>query len=81
MLEVPHYIIGESMRVNKYSDFIRDGVKLVLEEEEGKLEITYADLSPTDVYHLVILLVGRLSDMTGQGYNDTLDDLKETGEI
>ena len=69
------------MEVDKYGDFVRDGVKLVLEEEEGKLEITYAVLSPADMYHLVILLVGRLSDTTGQGYNDTLDDLKETGEI
>ena len=69
------------MEIDKYGSFIRDGVKLVLEEEEGKLEITYADLSPTDVYHLVILLVGRISDMTGQGYHATLDDLKETGEI
>ncbi len=71
------------METDKYGNFIRDGVKLILEEEEGNLEITYADLSPTDVYHLVILLVGRLADMTGQGYNDTLNDLKEieTGEI
>lgn len=71
------------MEIDKYGNFIRDGVKLILEEEEGNLEITYADLSPTDVYHLVILLVGRLADMTGQGYNDTLNDLKEieTGEI
>lgn len=70
------------MEIDKYGNFIRDGVKLILEEEEGNLEITYADLSPTDVYHLVILLVGRLADMTGQGYNDTLNDLKEieTGE-
>ena len=70
------------MEVDEYSNFIRDGVKLVLEEEEGKLEITYADLSPTDVYHLVILLVGRLSDITGQRYNATLEDLKEIeGEV
>ena len=55
----------------------RDGVKLILEEENGSLNITYADLGIEDTYHLVILLVDRLSMMVGQEYNQVLEDLKE----
>ena len=58
-------------------DYIKDGVKLILEETEGTLEITYADLNPSDTYHLVILLVDRLAGMTGQEYNQVLEDLRE----
>ena len=61
-------------------DYIKDGVKLILEETEGTLEITYADLSPNDTYHLVILLVDRLAGMTGQEYNQVLEDFKEIEE-
>jgi len=58
----------------------REGVKLVLEETEGSLVITYADLDPEDTYHLSILLIDRLAKMVGQSYNDCLEDLKEKEE-
>ena len=58
-------------------DYTRDSVKMVVEEDEESLVITYADLSVEDIYHLVIELVSRMAKITRQGYNDTLDDLKE----
>ena len=65
-----HYVENED-------NFTREGVKLVVEEQEGSLVITYADLLPDDTYHLVILLIDRLSAMVGQEYNQVLEDLKE----
>ena len=62
--------------------YAREGLKLVVEKEHDSLVITYADLEAIDVYQLVIEFVHRLGAMTGQGYNGTLNDLKETeGEI
>ena len=59
------------------TDYIRDDVKLVVETVEESLVITYADLEAQDVYDLAILFIGRLSDMTGQTYNQVCTDLKE----
>ena len=60
--------------------YTRDGVKLVVEETEGSLVITYADLNPEDTYHLTILLVDKLASMVGQTYNGVLEDIKEVEE-
>ena len=62
-------------------EYIRDSVKLVIEEVDDDLVITYADLNISNLYTLTIDFVGRMSEMTGQKYNDTLDDLKEIEEI
>jgi hypothetical protein len=58
--------------------YTREGVKLVVEEQEDSLVITYADLNAEDTYHLSILLIDRLAGMVGQTYNGVLEDLKET---
>jgi hypothetical protein len=71
------------IEVDEYNDeesYTREGVKLILEEQDDSLVITYADLNPEDTYHLVILLVDRLSQMVGQEYNQVLEDLKEIEE-
>ena len=60
--------------------YAREGLKLVVEKEKNSLVITYADLEAVDVYQLVIEFVQRLGTMTGQGYNGTLNDLKEITE-
>ena len=60
--------------------YARDGLKLVVEEIDNSLVITYANLEAVDVYHLTIELVQRLGAMTGQGYSGTLNDLKEITE-
>ncbi len=57
--------------------FTRKGVKLIVEEQEERLVITYAQLEASEVYYLVIELVDRLSKMSGQDYNKTLEDLME----
>ena len=61
-------------------NYTREGIKLIVEEQEGSLVITYADLQPDDTYHLTILLIDRLSKMVGQEYNQVLEDLKEIEE-
>jgi len=60
--------------------FIRDSVRLIVEEQEDSLVLTYADLEPHHVYDLTIMFIGRLADMTGQTYNQVCNDLKEIGE-
>ena len=70
--------VDESVEVEQ--SFVKDGVRLIVEETEGSLVITYADLDPEDTYHLVILLLDRLSKMVGQTYNAVLEDLKEIEE-
>ena len=62
------------------TDYTRDSIKLIVEELDESLVITYADLNPVDTYHLVITLVGKLSDMVGRKYNSVLEDLKELEE-
>ncbi len=60
--------------------YTRDSVKLVVEQQENSLVITYANLTVEDTYHLLINLVGQLSRKTGQSYNDSLDDLRDIEE-
>jgi len=60
--------------------YIREGVKLVVENVGESLVITYAQLEIEDLYNLTIELVDRMSKATGQEYNQTLDELKEVEE-
>lgn len=57
--------------------YTREGVKLLVEEQDGKLEITHMDIELGDLWQLVIYLVSALETTTGQRYNDILEDLKE----
>ena len=57
--------------------YTREGVKLVVEQEDDKMVMTYANLDVADTYYLVIDLIDRLSKMVGQEYNQVLEDLKE----
>ncbi len=66
--------------IDDEQSYIRDGVRLIVEEQEGSLIITYADLDVEDTYHLSILLIDRLAKMVGQTYNGCLEDLKEIEE-
>ena len=59
---------------------MKDDVLLLVESVDGSMVITHANMGAEDTYHMVTYLVGRLSDITGQGYNSTLDDLKEIEE-
>jgi len=56
---------------------MEEEVKLLVKKQGESLVITNANLTAKDTYELVILLVDSLSKVTGQGYNSTLDDLKE----
>lgn len=58
----------------------RDSVLLVVESIEDSMVISYADLEVEDMYHLTTYMVEKMSNITGQGYNSTLDDLKEIEE-
>ena len=60
--------------------FTREGVKLIVEQQGEAMVITYAALDLNDLYQLTIELVDRMAAATGQGYNSTLDDLKEIEE-
>ena len=57
--------------------YIREGVKLVVENVGESLVITYAQLEIEDLYNLTIELVDRMSKATGQEYNSVLEDLRE----
>ena len=61
-------------------EYQRDDVLLLVESIDGSMVITHANMDIGDTYRMAIYLVGRLSDITGQGYNETLDDLKELEE-
>ena len=61
-------------------EYMKDDVLLLVESIDGNMVITHANLMVGDTYRMAIYLVGRLSDITGQGYNSTLDDLKEIEE-
>ena len=60
--------------------YIREGVKLVVEQDEESMVITYAQLELNDLYQLTIEFIDRMCRTTGQTYNQTLDDLKEIEE-
>ena len=60
--------------------YTRGSVRLVVEQQEDSLVITYAKMSLEDTYHLIINLVGEMSKKTGQSYNESLEDLKDIEE-
>jgi len=66
--------------MNNKVDYVRDDVKLVVEQQEDSLVIVYANMTAKDTYELAITLIGKLSQITEQEYNQVLEDLKETGE-
>jgi hypothetical protein len=66
--------------MNNKEDYVRDDVKLVVEQQEDSLVIVYANMTAKDTYELAITLIGKLSEITEQAYNGVLEDLKETGE-
>ncbi len=57
--------------------FTRKGVKLIVEEQEERLVITYAQLEVEDMYNLCIEFIDRMAKITQQSYNQVADDLKE----
>ena len=58
----------------------RDGVKLVVEDIEDKLQITYSDMSNREVWQFIVFLIDRVAHTTGQDYNQIVEDLKEIEE-
>ena len=64
---------------DEYDDksYTREGVKLVVEQEDDKMVMTYANLDVAETYYLTIDLIDRLSKMVGQTYNQVCEDLKE----
>jgi len=58
-------------------EFMKDDVLLLVESIDGSMVITHANMGAEDTYHMATYLVGRLSDITGQEYNQVLNDLKE----
>ena len=65
------------IKYDEEESYTREGVKLVIEQEDDKMVMTYANLDVADTYYLVIDLIDRLSKMVGQEYNQVLEDLKE----
>ena len=61
-------------------EYMRDDVLLLVESVDGSMIITHANMDAEDTYHMVTYLIGRLSDITGQEYNQVLEDLKEIEE-
>ena len=59
-------------------EYMKDDVLLLVESVDGSMVITHANMNAEDTYHMTTYLVGRLSDITGQEYNQVLSDLKET---
>ena len=58
-------------------EYQRDTVKLVVENIEDNLVMSYADLDMEDMFYLTQYFIDKLSSMTGQEYNQVLEDLKE----
>ena len=56
---------------------MEEEVKLLVTRQGESLVITNANLTAKDTYELVILLVDSLGKVTGQEYNQVLNDLKE----
>ncbi len=57
--------------------YMEEEVKLLVTQQGESLVITNANLTAKDTYELVILLVDSLSKVTGQEYNQVLEDLRE----
>jgi len=62
------------MDIGEEVEYMKDDVLLLVESIDGSMVITHANMDAEDTYHMVTYLVGKLSDITGQGYNSTLDD-------
>jgi len=60
--------------------YVKDSVKMIVEQVDERLLITYAQLELDDIYHLTIEFVDRLAQQVGQEYNQVLEDLKEIEE-
>lgn len=63
--------------MDKDTNYIRDSVKLIVEQVGDTLKITHADLEIRDVYQLTIQFIGVMADVTKQDYNSVVSDLKE----
>lgn len=63
--------------MDKDTNYIRDSVKLIVEQVGDTLKITHADLEIRDVYHLTIEFIGLMAKITKQDYNSVVLDLKE----
>jgi len=55
----------------------KDKVLLIVETIGDRMVITEANLELQDAYNLTIYLVGELSRMTSQPYNQVCNDIKE----
>lgn len=61
----------------KYKRYQEDTLKLVVEQKDTQLIMSYATLDLEDVYYLAQFFIDRLATATGQDYNDVVEDLKE----
>jgi len=61
-------------------DYMRKGVNLVVETEGDEMLITHSDLSPRQMWELMVFLVDKFSIYTGIDYNSVCEDLKEIEE-
>ena len=59
------------------SGYARDGMKLIVEEEEGVMNIVYANMDVQETVFLIGALVEKISAIVGQDVNSTLEDLKQ----
>jgi len=60
--------------------YLRDDVRLIVEQQDEALVITYAELDAKDIYELTILFIDKMAKITHQTYNQVCDDLKEIEE-
>ena len=61
-------------------EYMKEDVLLLVESVDGSMVITHANMDMQDTYHMTTYLVGRLSDITGQTYNQVCEDIKEIEE-
>ena len=60
--------------------YTKEGVLLIVEQQDEAMVITYAQLEVEDMYNLCIEFIDRMSKMTRQTYNQVCEDLKEIEE-
>jgi|AntAceMinimDraft_16_1070373.scaffolds.fasta_scaffold223537_2 hypothetical protein len=63
------------------NSYARDGMKLIVEEQDGVMEIVYAEMTVQETVFLIGALTGKVADIVGQSVNDTLEDFKEQESI
>ena len=68
------------MDIGEEVEYMKDDVLLLVESIDGSMVITHANMDAEDTYHMVTYLVGKLSDITGQTYNQVCEDIKEIEE-